>query len=67
MLGYIIDFTLVALLIIGITAVIGVVLNGIGEKFFGGKTKNVSFDNAANTQTGWKNVGGNAKKSWWNN
>ncbi|MDF0727922.1 hypothetical protein PY093_14690 [Cytobacillus sp. S13-E01] len=62
MIGYIIDFTLVALFVIGITAVMGVLTNGIGEKLLAGKTKTVSFDHSAKTQVGWKNVGGKTSK-----
>jgi hypothetical protein len=55
------DFTIVALLIIGITAVMGVLTNGIGEKFFSGKKGSESFDKSASMQTGWKSVGGKNK------
>jgi len=58
MASYIIDLTIVALLIIGITAVLGVVTNGIGEKVFGGKRKSEFVDQSAKFQTGWKQVGG---------
>jgi len=59
--SYIIDLTIVALLIIGITAVLGVVTNGIGVKFFGGKQKSEFVDQSAKFQTGWKQVGGKRK------
>ena len=39
MIAYIFDFLLVTILIIGITAINGVIANGIGEKLFGGKTQ----------------------------
>jgi len=58
---YIIDVILVAILVIGLTATIGVISNGIGEKFFGGKTKDVHFNQHANVQVGWKSVGGKKK------
>lgn len=61
MVGYITDLTIVALLVIGITALLGVFTNGIGEKFFGGKRKTEFVDQSARMQTGWKNVGGNKK------
>ncbi|WP_096155134.1 MULTISPECIES: hypothetical protein [Bacillus] len=61
MVEYFIDFTIVALLIIGITAFMGVLTNGIGEKFFGGKTRTLSFDKSANMQKGWNSVGGKTK------
>ncbi|CAM3663654.1 hypothetical protein [Mesobacillus zeae] len=59
--GYITDLTIVALLVIGITAVMGVVTNGIGEKLFGGKRKSEFVDQSARMQTGWKTVGGQKK------
>ncbi|MFC3884400.1 hypothetical protein ACFOU2_13170 [Bacillus songklensis] len=52
------DFVLLAILIIGITALMGAILNGIGENIFGGKQKNKFFDRSARTQAGWKQVGG---------
>jgi hypothetical protein len=59
--SYITDLTIVALLIIGITAVLGVVTNGIGLKLFGGKQKAEFVDQSAKFQTGWKQVGGKRK------
>ena len=59
--GYIMDLTIVALLVIGITAVNGVVMNGIGIKIFGGKNKNEFVDKSLRIQTDWKMVGGNKK------
>ncbi|MCA1031070.1 hypothetical protein LCL95_08555 [Bacillus timonensis] len=61
MMEYFVDFTIVALLVIGITAVMGVVTNGIGEKLFGGKTNSENFDQSAKSQTGWNAVGGRKK------
>lgn len=58
MAGYITDFTIVALLIIGFTALMGSITNGIGEKLFGGKRRSEFADKSASVQTGWKNVGG---------
>ncbi|MCM3616858.1 hypothetical protein M3936_04595 [Sutcliffiella horikoshii] len=58
MIGYFIDFTIVAIFVIGITAVMGVLTNGIGEKVFGRKKGSESFDKSANMQAGWKSVGG---------
>ncbi|KAF0821234.1 hypothetical protein ACOSZF_14405 [Cytobacillus firmus] len=62
MVGYITDLTIVALLIIGFTALLGVLTNGIGEKFFGGKNKSEFVDQSARVQTGWKSVGGQKKQ-----
>ncbi|MFE8700384.1 hypothetical protein ACFYKX_07155 [Cytobacillus sp. FJAT-54145] len=61
MVGYIMDLTIVAVLVIGLTAVLGVLTNGIGEKFFGGKRKSEFVDRSESFQTGWKSVGGNKK------
>ncbi len=61
LIEYFIDFTIVALLVIGITAVMGVLTNGIGEKLFGGKKGTESFDKSASMQAGWKSVGGKKK------
>lgn len=61
MVGYFVDLTIVALLIIGITALNGVMTNGIGIKVFGGKNKNKFVDESKKVQTGWKLVGGEKK------
>jgi hypothetical protein len=61
MFEYITDLTIVALLIIGLTAFMGVITNGIGEKVFGGKKKSEFVDKSASVQTGWKYVGGGKK------
>ncbi|TKC18290.1 hypothetical protein [Robertmurraya kyonggiensis] len=58
MAGYIIDLAIVAILIIGITALMGVMLHGIGTKIFGGKNRSEFVDKSMRIQTGWKNVGG---------
>ncbi|AIM17435.1 hypothetical protein LRS37_02395 [Neobacillus sedimentimangrovi] len=59
--AYITDLTVVAILIIGLTAVMGVILNSIGEKVFGGKRRSEYVDQSARFQTGWKAVGGKRK------
>lgn len=59
--GYITDLTIVAILVVGITAFLGVITNGIGEKLFGGKKKSEFVQESAKYQTGWKAVGGNKK------
>lgn len=61
MIEYITDLTIVALLIVALTALMGVITNGIGEKFFGGKQKSEFVDKSASMQTGWKYVGGGKK------
>ncbi|AGK52735.1 MAG: hypothetical protein K0S25_1897 [Bacillus sp. (in: firmicutes)] len=58
MVAYIIDFTIVAILVIGITAVMGVVTNGIGIKLFSKKQKSQFVDQSNKVQIGWKQVGG---------
>jgi hypothetical protein len=58
MIQYMMDFSIVALLVVGITAVMGVVSNGIGEKIFGGKGNTEHFSQSAKTQVGWKSIGG---------
>jgi hypothetical protein len=57
------DFFLLFAFIIGITALMGVILNGIGENFFGGKEKDKFFTRSAKVQTGWNTVGGKTKKT----
>jgi len=60
--GYIVDFLIVALLVIGITALNGVMSNAIGLKVFGGKNKSEISDKSLSIQTGWNSVGGTKKK-----
>ncbi|MFJ7729350.1 hypothetical protein ACIQXV_24920 [Neobacillus sp. NPDC097160] len=59
--GYIADLTMVALLIVAITALMGVITNSIGEKVFGGKRRTEFTDESAKYRTGWKAVGGTKK------
>ena len=54
MAGFFIDFIIVAVLIIGITATNGVILNGIGTKIFGGKKVLQFVHQSDRMQTGWK-------------
>ena len=61
MIDYIIDLTIVALVIIGLTATLGVITNGLGEKLFGGKNKNEFVDQCGKFTMGWKAVGGKKK------
>ncbi|MBB5354263.1 hypothetical protein HNR43_000218 [Anoxybacillus mongoliensis] len=58
MAQFFIDFTIVAILVIGITALMGVILNGIGENIFGGRKKRLHTAMSEQMQTGWKAVGG---------
>lgn len=59
--GYIADLSMVAILIIGITALMGVMTNGFGENVFGGKKRSEFVDQSARFQTQWKKVGGKKK------
>lgn len=61
MTEYILDFMIVASLIIIITALNGVITNFIGTSLFGGKQKTTFTDATAKTQVGWKAVGGGKK------
>lgn len=61
MFQYIMDFGLVVTLIVVITAIMGVLSNGIGEKIFGGKGHTENFSQSAKTQVGWKSIGGKNK------
>ncbi|WP_369900665.1 hypothetical protein [Bacillus manliponensis] len=59
MVAFFIDFAIVALLVIGITAFIGVITNSIGEKLFGRKNKMKFVDQSSRMQSSWNKVGGN--------
>jgi hypothetical protein len=59
--SYLLDLVIVAVLVVGLTALMGVITNGIGEKVFGGKRRSEFVDESAKYQTGWKMVGGNKK------
>lgn len=61
MFAYIADLAIVAILIVGLTALMGVITNGIGEKIFGGKKRNEFVVQSDRFQTGWKTVGGKRK------
>lgn len=59
MVAYFVDFLLVALLVIGITAINGVLANGIGNKLVSRKRKAEFVNQSTSVQNGWKHVGGN--------
>jgi hypothetical protein len=59
MVAYFVDFLILAVLVIGITAINGVLTNGIGNKLFGRSKKSEFVDHSARIQDGWKHVGGN--------
>ena len=58
---FLLDFAIVSLLIISLTALLGVFTNGLGVMVFGGRHKNKFVNQTAKTQMGWRKVGG--KKS----
>ncbi|OCA84255.1 hypothetical protein A8F94_16195 [Bacillus sp. FJAT-27225] len=58
---YLFDFAVVTILIVGITAVMGVLTNGIGISLFGRGKKNEFVDQIAGNQKGWKQIGGKRK------
>ncbi|UOY92144.1 hypothetical protein MUG87_17160 [Ectobacillus sp. JY-23] len=58
MIAYMIDFIVVAILVIGLTATIGILTNGIGEAI-GSKNKKKFVNKSTAVQTNWKMVGGN--------
>ncbi len=58
---YFADLAIIAILVIGITALNGVITNGIGTRFFGGRNKNRNVERSTSIQTGWKQVGGERK------
>lgn len=56
-----IDLGIVATLVIGLTAFLGVIPEAIGVKLFGRNKKNEFVDASKRTQTNWKHVGGTKK------
>jgi hypothetical protein len=58
MTQYVIDYIIVSVLIVGITAFMGVIANGIGEKIFGGSKRKEHVNETKHTQAGWNLVGG---------
>jgi len=59
--GYITDLIMVSVLVVGITAIMGVITNGIGEKVFGRKNRTEFSARSDKYQTNWKSIGGNRK------
>ncbi|MGD6817633.1 hypothetical protein ACQCVE_11270 [Metabacillus sp. 113a] len=56
MLAYFTDFALFSLFVIGLTATMGVIANGIGSGLFGGKERAKYYQQSVNTQKGWNRV-----------
>jgi hypothetical protein len=61
MAAYMIDLSIVAVLVIGITALNGVFTNAIGEKIFGRKKKSQFVDMSDRMSANFKQVGGQGK------
>jgi large-conductance mechanosensitive channel len=61
MAGYVIDLAIVTVLTVGLTAIMGSILNGLGENIFGGRKKTEFVDQADKVIAGWKSVGGKQK------
>ncbi|MFT4412493.1 hypothetical protein ACLM5H_01410 [Fredinandcohnia humi] len=59
--SYIIDLAILTVLVIGITATMGVIANGFGEKI-GGKAGSTIVNRDLSVKAGWKSVGGKKKK-----
>jgi hypothetical protein len=58
MVRYFTDFLIVSAFIVGLTALMGVIANGIGEHIFGGSKRKEHVNESKHIQTGWKLVGG---------
>ncbi|WP_078430348.1 hypothetical protein [Alkalihalobacterium alkalinitrilicum] len=56
--NFVIDFILLAVFIIGLTALMGTITNVFGMKVFGRGNVNKFKNTSTNVQTGWKKVGG---------
>jgi large-conductance mechanosensitive channel len=61
MAGYILDLAIVTVLTVGLTAVMGSILDGIGETVFSRGKKTEFVDQADKVIAGWKSVGGKQK------
>lgn len=61
MIGYFTDLIIASVIIIGLTAVMGVFTNGIGKYVFAHSKRTEFVDQTAKMQTGWNHVGGKHK------
>ncbi|WP_026693284.1 hypothetical protein [Peribacillus kribbensis] len=61
MAAYITDLLIVAILIISITALMGVIMNSIGKTLFSRGKKTEFTEKSEGIQSGWKLVGGRTK------
>lgn len=57
----ILDTVLIALLVIGLTAFLGVIVNGVGTKIIGKKNSKEYLSKGRSYQDNWKAVGGTKK------
>ena len=62
MTEYIFDFILVAVFIIGLTAFMGPLTNGIGNIFFGRRKRTEYVNQTNRTTAGFHKVGGKSNK-----
>ncbi|MDF2534962.1 MAG: hypothetical protein K0R18_1121 [Bacillales bacterium] len=62
MFRYISDFVLVSILVVGFTAIMGVLSNGIGNHIFGGHSSSEFIDQSNKSSAGFKLVGGIKKR-----
>lgn len=56
MTSFIVDFILFAVLVIGLTAMLGVISTTIGERIVGRKKSSEYYDQNANSQKGWRKM-----------
>lgn len=56
MVPYVIDLLLLAVLVIGLTAMLGVISTSLGERIFGRKKSNDFYNHNLNSQKGWRKM-----------
>ncbi|SEU03083.1 hypothetical protein SAMN05421676_11525 [Salinibacillus kushneri] len=57
--SFLLELSLLGILIIGLTAFSAVIVQFLGEKIFGRKTKSLYSSKSRSIQSNWKQVGGN--------
>lgn len=55
-MSFVIDLIVFAILVIGLTALLGVISASIGERIFGRKKGNDFYDQNMNSQKGWRKM-----------
>lgn len=55
-MSFVIDLIVFAILVIGLTALLGVISASIGERIFGRKKGNAFYDQNMNSQKGWRKM-----------